>query len=138
MGMYTLLKFDSTLRADTPARVIETLRRMLNPECPRKTDVWPDHPLFHTERYWVMLKMSSAYFDEPTQSTLRKNDDGSWRLEVQCNFKNYDDEIRLFTDWIMPYTTESDGTELGYHRYEEYDENTPIVKCSVTHQRDEQ
>ena len=64
------------------------------------------------------------YFDGQTDSTI-KNDQG-WYLTVRCSFKNYDDEIELFLDWLAPYI-ETYGF-LGYHRYEEFDDPTLIYK----------
>lgn len=128
MGNYTLFHLRTTLRRDTPPQVIAALRDMLYFEPGTPPPPLPAHPLFKTERWRVMLRMSSAYFDEPTQSDLFDQPDGSWRLEIQCNFKNYDGEITHFIEWISPYMSEPEGALVGYSRYEYDERNTPLFR----------
>jgi hypothetical protein len=45
---------------------------------------------------------------------------------VLSSFKNYSDEIKLFLDWIHPYT---EGCEyVGYYRYEVNEDPTLIYR----------
>jgi len=74
-----------------------------------------------------MLHCDSYYFDADTHSTLRYDDIiGSYFLCIRSNFKNYDDEIQSFIDWIRPYINKSEGDFLGFWRYEEDEEPTLI------------
>ncbi len=45
-----------------------------------------------------------------------------WSLDVYCNFKNYDNELGLFLDWLYPQVdnvAHSSKTRfVGYSRYE--------------------
>ena len=128
MGMYTALHFAATLRADTPASVLDTLHYMMEPrrfpEAPYPDH--PDHPLFHTDRWDIMLACDSYYFNADTHSVLRRGWDGHSSLSVTSNFKNYDGELDLFLDWITPYVAAYDGDWLGYHMYEEDEQPTLI------------
>lgn len=122
MGMYTELNIGVNLRSDMPENIVNVLKYMLNDI--DKVEP-PDHPLFRTKRWHMMLVCDSYYFDGRTDSSMmidRINHE--YRLNVRCNFKNYDDEIKLFLDFIQPYL-ETDGF-LGYMRYEEYDDPTLI------------
>lgn len=86
-------------------------------------DPLPEHPLFRTERWDVMLHMDSYYFDYKTTHLLKFDDVGvAWSFNVTCNVKNYDGEIEAFVDWIMPYCDKYAGDFLGYSRYEETEE----------------
>lgn len=126
MGMYTELHFNSALKPDVPTPVLEILNYMLG------TDEFgpkalPDHPLFATQRWSVMLHCDSYYFDADTVSTLRYDEIAKQHyLCIRCNLKNYDDEIEKFIDWIMPYLGKQPGDFLGFHRYEEAEEPTLI------------
>jgi hypothetical protein len=126
MGMYTVFHFNSELKKETPSEVINIIRHMLG-EADRP-EALPDHPLFGaTSRWPFMLRTDSYYFDEDTHSTLRLDDiTKTYFLCVRCNFKNYDDEIAQFLDWIHPYLEKHDGDFLGFSRYEESEEPTLI------------
>jgi hypothetical protein len=128
MGMYTELHYNVELRKDVPAEVLATLRYMLKNDEP-KTQC--DHPLFKTDRWPVMLRMSSAYFPARTHSELFKEYD-QWYLGVRCNLKNYCGEIEEFIDWLDPYVKAFKGDFLGFSRYEESEDPTIIRKGSQT------
>ena len=123
MGMYTELVLGLQIENQNP--VIDTLKYMVGDI---DEPIYPvelfKHKFFSTARWNFMLQCDSCYFDGQTDSTI-KNDQG-WYLTVRCNFKNYDDEIELFLDWLAPYI-ETYGF-LGYHRYEEFDYPTLIYK----------
>jgi hypothetical protein len=122
MGMYTEIHFNSELREDTPEEVIEILKYMVGDSEEEPTRL-PDHELFKTPRWGIMLRCDSYYFDADTHSTLRYDDiSKSYYLCIRSNLKNYDDEIGKFVDWIMPYLNKHDGEFLGFSRYEENDE----------------
>lgn len=111
MGMYTELVLEIKIKQDE--RVIETLKYMLgkSKECP----AW-EHKLFKTQRWSYMLNCDSPVFDGQTDSKLYLEKDECF-LNVRSNFKDYDNEIAKFLDWINPYVL-TEGF-LGYMRYEE-------------------
>jgi hypothetical protein len=55
---------------------------------------------------------------------IRDDTDHEYKLNVRCCFKNYDNEIDLFLDFIRPYLVTTGF--LGYKRYEEDDDPTLI------------
>lgn len=125
MGMYTELVLG--VQIEDNEKVIQTLRYMLN-----ETEYQPEweHELFKTDRWEYMLKCDSYYFDGQTDSKLfiddLYKDKPMYYLNVRCNLKNYDGEIRKFLDWLYPYI-KTYGF-LGYERYEECEEPTLIYK----------
>lgn len=128
MGMYTELVCAFELKKDTPEKVIETLKYMLDySDEDIKT---PDHELFKTHRWEFMLRSDSYYFTGTTDSSMRKDDIAdSYIVNVRCNLKNYDDEIEKFLDWIKPYISKDYMEErefIGYSRYEEAERPTLI------------
>lgn len=119
MGMYTELHFNSELKGNTPTNVISILKYMV--EDGDKPLKLPDHPLFKTCRWETMLVCDSYYFDAETHSTLRlDNITNSWYLCIRSNFKNYDNEVECFLNWIYPYLNKFEGDFLGFYRYEEF------------------
>jgi len=120
MGMYTELHFNCELPKDTPPSVLAVLRYMLREQGDRDVPTLPDHPLFQTSRWAVMLGCDSYYFSADTHSTLRFDECGdSYYLCIRTNLKNYDNEIEKFVDWISPYIDGFDGDFLGFSRYEQ-------------------
>jgi hypothetical protein len=128
MGMYTELHYNVEMRKGTPKPIIDMLEYMLDNDLPQP--LMPDHPLFRTSRWPIMLRMSSAYFPAPTRSELFENY-GNRFLSVRCNLKNYDGEIEKFIDWIDPWVVGCEGDFLGFHRYEE-SEDPVLIKKGVT------
>lgn len=129
MGMYTEIHFNSELKKDTPKEVVEVLKYMVE-DCEKPLEL-PDHELFKSERWEILFKCDSYYFDADTHSTLRFDEiSGSYYLCVRSNLKNYDSEIEKFIDWIDPYLDKFDGDFLGFYRYEETEEPTLIKKKS--------
>jgi hypothetical protein len=129
MGMYTEFHFNSKLQEEVPQEVIHILYYMLSSEVEDAVPVVPEHPLFDTTRWPVMLRMSSYYFDADTNSTLRFDDIAEqYYICIRCNLKNYDSEIEKFIDWIDPYLDKYEGEFLGFYRYEETEVPTLIYK----------
>lgn len=127
MGMYTALHFNAELKDDVPEYVIDTLKYMVGDvdKLPGRIEGAPTHPLFDTDRWRGMLRSDSAYFYARTRSEL-VTEYGAWFIHVQCNLKNYDDEIAKFLDFIMPHVRAYPGEFLGYWMYEEDDRPTLI------------
>jgi hypothetical protein len=120
MGMYTVLHLDIRLRDDLPDNIFNLLNHMLNGsgEYPHPL---PDHPLFTTDTRWdYMLCSSNAYASCIHQ--LERHEFFGIRMCVQSSFKNYNDEINKFLNWLAPYADPdmSDNTFVGYSRYEEH------------------
>lgn len=123
MGMYTELVI-STMIKDDP-EVVGALKTMLGEQEDIKD--LPKHPLFSTPRWRIMLICSSHYFVPISVHAFRYNEIAkAWALVTRSDFKNYDNEINLFIDWIKPYLDCSYGEMVGYFRYEE-DEIPTIV-----------
>ena len=84
----------------------------------------PDHPLFKTRRWSYMLQCDSFYFPHTVYTSLVHRGEDDIILNIRCDLKDYDDEIKKFLDWIYPYT-ETRGF-IGYTRYEEDDDPTLV------------
>lgn len=123
MGMYTELVI-STRIVDDP-HVINILKYMIG-ETEEKPEL-PDHPLFQTDRWKIMLSCCSHYFTPSVVHQLQYNKIGGyWVFINRSDFKNYDNEVNKFFDWIQPYIEgDSDHEMIGYSRYEESDQ--PII-----------
>ncbi|MHB1098682.1 MAG: hypothetical protein ACYCZR_03930 [Burkholderiales bacterium] len=130
MGMYTEFHFNSALHSDVPTNVLEILDYMIGTDEfePVITDPWSAQAELSQTPYWpIMLRCDSYYFDADTINTLRYDDIANQHyLCIRSNLKNYDDKIKKFIDWIMPYLDKYDGEFLGFSRYEESNEPTLI------------
>ncbi len=127
MGMYTEIHFNSELSKEIPDDVLAILKYMLGEIDFDDAPTLPDHELFSTSRWTIMLRMDSYYFDADTHSTLRYDDIAhNYYLCIRSNLKNYDGEIEKFVSWIMPYLDKYNGDFLGFSRYEETEEPTLI------------
>lgn len=122
MGMYTELVLGFQLKPDTPEPIIKILKFMVGDIEDRNEIETTDHPLFETGRWDIMFQCNSFFFPGYFGGDLKY--DYGWYLSVYSNFKNYDDEIAKFLDFIQPWV-ETDGF-IGYMRYEEHDDPTLI------------
>lgn len=126
MGMYTEL-FISTRIKDVP-EVIDILKDMISGNHIELEQI-PDHPFFYTTRWKHMLRCSSHYFVPVASSLLEYSKIGDfWVFTNRSDFKNYDNEIDLFVDWLNPYIDAIEGEMVGYFRYEEDQEPTILYK----------
>ena len=121
MEIYTELHFNSKLKEISP-EILMTLKYMIG-EIDTSPLILPDHKLFTTDTRWrYMLHTDSSSFDADTHSTLKLNFiENSLYLCLRSNFKNYNNEIPLFLDWIMPYLDKIQGDFLGFYRHEKSD-----------------
>lgn len=112
MGYYTELKLNIKLKKETPDNIIEFLKKVLidkdigvdNKFLFKSGDVfkpWFSHDFFKCQR-WYMLFLSTNW-DEDMQGGKLREDKGNWTVNLHTEFKNYDDEIDKFMDWITPY-----------------------------------
>lgn len=135
MGMYTAISLGVNLRKDTPDSVIRVLEYMTGQvEDGRPAGMYhvsaagdairalvdkvPDHPLFDTDRWGIMLRCGSYYFDYQTGWELRKDNFAGYFLSGVSNLKNYSSEIDKFLDWLCPYIND-DNVWIGWKMYEE-------------------
>lgn len=124
MGMYTKVNLIIKIKKDVPLNVKQIIESMF--ECCDLEDMvargieLPNHKFFKDERrVWFPMSSGSYYFTGTTNSNLYYRDvDDKMVLHIDTDFKNYDDEIELFLDWIRPYIDASEYSFLGYSLFE--------------------
>ena len=119
MGMYTKLSIDLKFKENLPREVVTALEVMVGDKSTEdivSSDL-PNHNLFKTYRWDFMLQCYS-YYHTPFSLTKLHYDDiaKSYYLTSSSDFKNYEDEINLFFDFIKDYV---EAGFLGYSLYEE-------------------
>ena len=125
MGTYAEIYVKAVLKEDVDDNVINILKYMLGMDDVELEDLTiPSHSLFKTYRWDSMLRSGSYYHVPYTVKLFEYNDiSEGYYLVVRSDFKNYQDEIGKFFDWITPYIKKyGDKTFIGYSLYEEYDE----------------
>ena len=116
MGMYTQLLLDIELKKDTPKEIIDTLKEMV--------DIDGDCKFWNNRLNWC-FNSSSYYFNNNHHANIQFDEISEvYKLFVYCDFKDYDDEIKILLSWLKPYI-EDNGDMIGYTRYEE--EEMPII-----------
>ena len=124
MGMYTELVFKASLPKTIPPDVRAVLEHLFRERLVPTS--LPDHPFFAKERWSLIGRCCSAYhhgrvvnsWDEEPYSC-------SIKIFSRSDFKDYDEEIAAFIDWVCPYLHESEGDCIGWSWYEEMDK--PIL-----------
>ncbi len=131
MGMYTEFHFNVKLKENISHEIINFLHYMLDRNFHTQPLHLPNHPLFKTDRWKIMLNMDSYYFAADTH--LRYDDIGRcYYLCIRCNLKNYNNEIEKFVDWIMPYLYHFPEDFLGFIRYENTEQPTLIFMKEIS------
>lgn len=102
MGMYT--EICTNLMVQDP-EVVKILMWMVahnfNEKVPEEL---PDHEFFRCDRWTILLKGGSAYFDDYLlELTCIEEEHGVYHLKTISNIKNYSQEIKKFAEWIRPY-----------------------------------
>ena len=100
MGYYTTLKCKFKLKKDTPDSVLNLLKKVLidiDLDC---EDLLVKHEFFQCER-WKNLFLSTNGSDIQGGKLYKEND--YWTVDLHTEFKDYDNEIDKFIDWINPY-----------------------------------
>lgn len=119
MGMYTKIFVDVNFKENLPNDVILALKIMvgdLDLVYYSRSDL-PNHKLFDTTRWDFMLQCSSYYHTPFSLSKLHYDDIAkSYYLTSSSDFKNYNNEVDLFFDFISKYV---ENGFLGYSLYEE-------------------
>lgn len=119
MGMYTDFCFDVIIRSNVPDHVVTILNQMRDLD-DSLDKILPDHQFFRCDRWMQIGHCGSAYFPaEPRFIFEKESFSNDYVLNLRCNLKNYDDEIKHFIDWIKPYVDADPGEFLGFYRYEE-------------------
>lgn len=119
MVMYTQLVLGVDLVKDVPEEVVRILKYM----CGQKEDQFetlPDHPLFKCKGWSYILNYTSSYFQGNTDSKVYYHNyygENYYSLNVRCNFKNYEDELEHFLNWLSPYVKTTDKV-IGYSLHE--------------------
>lgn len=128
MGHYTELHCRIKLRKDIPNEIVNLLNRVvvLRDLGTPYTDAWTsdevfkpaiDNEFFKTERWYCLLWGSF------TQNAST----GNYLLTIDAEFKNYDQELQKFLDWIIPYvSTRKRITYIGWWSHDEMHERRPI------------
>ena len=127
MGMYTALSLGVELNIEQGSEVAQLLNYMVNGTEPEKKDInWlasqhaGDTDLFECDRWAILLRCDSYYFDFQTHFELRWDDiSNSYYLSGVSNLKNYSGEIKKFLDWLNPYIDPSVCGFIGWTMYEE-------------------
>ena len=98
-------------------------------------ELLPEHEFFDCPR-WDFLFNCDSYYNPGI--SVRGYEDGPRdiiRVSGVGDFKNYDDEILLFLDWVLPFASAYDEDAfLGYFKYEECQNPTLIFStgaCSL-------
>ena len=119
MGMYTKLSVDLSFKENLPKEVVTALEVMTGHKSLEDIDEshLPKHELFESSRWEFMLRCCS-YYHTPFSLTKLHYDDIArhYYLTSSSDFKNYDNEVELFFDFIKEYVEEG---FLGYSLYEE-------------------
>jgi len=119
--MYTELLLNAKLVSDVPTDVLAVFEHLFNGGA--QPAALPDHPFFRADRWNLIGRCSSHYFQPHSTSNMRFNDTAQqWFILSRSDLKNYEDEIDLFMQWAMPYLDESEGQFVAYSRYEEDNE----------------
>ena len=124
MGMYTKISLDLKFKENLPLEVVKALEVMVGEVDSSLYSItdFPNHDLFKSTRWNFMLRCSS-YYHTPFSLTKLHYDDISkhYYLVSSSDFKNYDNEVELFFDFVKDYVEEG---FLGYSLYEEDDKPT--------------
>lgn len=116
MGMYTEIYVNVDLKKDLPSEVVRTLKAMCGEEGYSSS-------LEGKPSRWAYLFRNGSFYT-PNTSTANLTYDHiskNYSLLAKGDIKNYQEEIEEFFEWIMPHIDASEGSFIGYSRYEEDD-----------------
>jgi hypothetical protein len=120
MGMYTKISVDLKFKENLPTEVVEALKAMVGEVDSNLYSItnFPTHELFKIGCRWSYMLRCSSYYHTPFSLTKLHYDDISkhYYLVSSSDFKNYDNEVELFFDFVKDYVEEG---FLGYSLYEE-------------------
>lgn len=130
MGMYTALslgvelnrellrKMNHSVEPCCPADVLEYLVTGRRERAAHAYASQSLHPLFSSDRWPVLLRCDSYYFDYQTRWDFKYDSIAKhYFLSGVSNLKNYNNEIGKFLDWLKPFII-TEGW-IGWTMYEE-------------------
>lgn len=128
MGMYTEFLFQGETKANLPKEIKELIDYYFGESFeldigqPGSNRKLPDHNFFKCDRWHHIGHIGSYYFSPFALRHKQEHiqEDGTQRVFLICNLKNYHDEIELFLDWIDPYME----FYWGHYCYEEDEKPT--------------
>lgn len=123
MGMYTKLQCNLKLKEDIPQEILETINALNNSE---ELPIKLEHEFFNSPGLSYMFNMCSHYFTGTTNTQLRFNG-YQYIWHIDCDLKNYNNEIELFLDWISPYVEAEENEFVGYSMYEENKDSPNLI-----------
>jgi len=112
--MYTELVLKCRLKnkEELPEEVKEVLLYLFGENHPEMDQQkLPEHPFFKTPR-WHMIGSCSSYSHVPYPYNYLNFDSG--KLFSRSDLKNYDNEIELFSNWLMPYLDPEMNDFMGW------------------------
>lgn len=125
--MYTEFLFQGATKSNLPENIRELIGYFFDKNSVGfqgifQKETLPDHPFFLCDR-WGQIGHMCSYSFNPFVLRLKKDhilNDGTEKVFLMCNLKNYGSEIELFLDWIDPYME----FYWGHYCYEEDDKPT--------------
>lgn len=135
MGHYTRFNCNITLKKDTPELIIDFFKRVLidrdlghNKVMFSSEDVFKpefEHEFFKCDRWYMMLLSNN--WDNTIRGSKIYFKNNYWHIGIDSEFKNYDNEIDKFIDWITPYIVGRKKKQyLGYYKPESIREQINI------------
>ena len=129
MGMYTKASFIIPIKKDTPKNIKDICYNLFEGDSELDGFDLPKHQFFETKRFWAFAGCNSFYFTGTSNSAVKYSDSycggcEDMVLHIDCDLKNYDDEIELFLDWIKDYMETPTAGFIGYSLYEEDEKPT--------------
>ena len=130
MGMYTEFETNLLLKKDTPIDIINMIKCLVGGKenyTGNLTKVYKgnltekDHAFLGNERYDCVLDCNNCSCTNYEKPTFTQTEDG-YVLTSNPEFKNWNNVIDLFLDWIRPYVVKGfleDGA-VGRKKYEEF------------------
>lgn len=129
MGTYTELVLKCSIKDERPEIVHDVLNFLFNENQLHPTEL-PDHEFFKIKG-WDAVGRTNSYYHCPRSLNFY---DGKY-LFSRSDFKNYQDEIDLFLDWLKPYLSSPPGKLIGWAFGDEMKE--PVFLYNDGHWDDE-
>lgn len=120
MGHYTEFVLNVKLKPDLPASAIDVLR-FLSGQGPEPQPV-PDHPFFsRTQWRDTLIGLPPCVAMPHTPPVFQRDeedddDDAPYWLSVRAEFRNSEQEVEQFLDWLLAFLDAMDGDFLGYKK----------------------
>jgi hypothetical protein len=123
MGYYTCKLLCCALKKDTPENVINTIKALVNHD-----DIPSDSVLsesdFETYRYGLSGYVNSYFIPN---HRMEYDEHLGWRIFVNGESKDYEDEFERFLEWLKPYISCGIGVDDMYAMTIGEADNEPII-----------